>query len=915
MPRIRRTRGSPVQDREDVAFGPGSPSSITVSAAPLKRPRGRPRKEPLESENPRTALAHKVSDKANISTSKSITVTPSSSRLRALRSPAPTDRTATDSVIHELGKKRKRDSSRDVHRTCLETACGGCKRRSYPHGENWEQDIVTICHKCNKEWHAQCTTRKGIQRVGGVGQWECRDCSIKGKPQPLQPAHTDDTEAEVALDRQARDTSRETDLVMEELDMPCITDEYGDLVNYTNTAVIQAQKAYEEASVRLNNGIAELRTCEERYNKIKSKIERYGDRLEGYRKQFDSDSVRPGDGESEHSTTHRLALGICSDRDWVDKVSDKINLIRDERSCLIKCVKSLQDDVRGKTATLKRVEQQRSMFSTCLETSCREIEKLRSKVNMDFMEDSPNSDSFSDSTMEDSATEDISPNGIIRGIERLAEEASQQHMMEYSKSNDERGQRRALSQLSETVEDPEHLISVEEFEPPQPPSQSRIIILPYGPATEVARLLERLEKADEGEIRDLSKPLEMHRVHGQPNPFKTGEAIQVLQELPQTLEAVKAPKQSDNGTSLQEPPPNITIEISRRIQRPHPHTHTLVSIPAAFAPSSKNFDRSKSSEPSNISLVPEDTSIITGDRNSGEPHSHRSVDEIVLPAEDHDVRAGVMNQHPDHQSLIPAEADSAAIGSGYENVFRSEPLPPVLGPSCSQSPANVMHNYNVLPPITRFLPRHGAPLALLRAGTRNHSVTGPLWSPNNASEIPCDAIINKYLKCLTEYTNARRESDIPDSCTKIAMIGSMDPIQPGLLKTLAAFSAIYIPIKLNTHWILAVLYPGPFGEQGRSEVYDSHKHWTIKMMTTDNVFHFLKIRLGDEYNPGDWTASAKQCSQSQRSDADSGLYVLANAKSIALSLGMMDLSSYAQSLSLRWQFAKELLARSIVEAF
>jgi hypothetical protein len=51
-----------------------------------------------------------------------------------------------------------------------------------------------------------------------------------------------------------------------------------------------------------------------------------------------------------------------------------------------------------------------------------------------------------------------------------------------------------------------------------------------------------------------------------------------------------------------------------------------------------------------------------------------------------------------------------------------------------------------------------------------------------------------------------------------------------------------------------------FIAQTSSDLYDSHKHWTVKMMTTDNVFYFLKIRLADEYNPGDWTASAKQCS-------------------------------------------------------
>lgn len=229
--------------------------------------------------------------------------------------------------------------------------------------------------------------------------------------------------------------------------------------------------------------------------------------------------------------------------------------------------------------------------------------------------------------------------------------------------------------------------------------------------------------------------------------------------------------------------------------------------------------------------------------------------------------------------------------------------------------------------------------------------TGPFWRPSNSfqeritnllvngiddSEIPTpagvinrrdlrtlvphvghlsDMIINEYLKCLAQYANARRESDIPDSCNKIAMIGSTDPIPPGLLKSLAAFSAIYVPIKLNTHWILAVLYPGSLGQRGRSEVYDSHQNWASNIMTAGSVFLSLKSRLGDEYDSSDWMVNAQQCSRPQRSDSDSGLYVLANAKSIALTLGMVDLDSHAQSLSLRWQFAQELVTQSVMEAF
>ena len=138
------------------------------------------------------------------------------------------------------------------------------------------------------------------------------------------------------------------------------------------------------------------------------------------------------------------------------------------------------------------------------------------------------------------------------------------------------------------------------------------------------------------------------------------------------------------------------------------------------------------------------------------------------------------------------------------------------------------------------------------------------------------------------------------------MIGTMDPIPPR--KSLAAFSAIYIPIQIeDTHWILAVLYPGSSGQRGRSKVYDSHKRWTTETMTTNYIFDSLKYRLGDEYSPRDWTESAQQRSRPQCSGADSGLYVLANANSIALNLGMMDLNTRVQRRSLRWQFAEELL--------
>ncbi|KFY99056.1 hypothetical protein V498_01030 [Pseudogymnoascus sp. VKM F-4517 (FW-2822)] len=1120
MSKRGRTRGSSIQepednDPEDNVLGPRSSSSITV-----KRPRGRPRKKPLQPEKPRTGRAHRVSDPAIVSTSKPIIAIPSSSRLRALKSAAPTDNTAANSVVHKLGKKRKRTLSGDVCPTVLQTVCEGCRRKSYPHGENWQQGLITICHKCNKEWHAQCMTRKGMQRVGAPGQWECRDCSRKGKPQPPRPAHTHDTEAEVMLGQQARDTASETDpgvlslganIILQELDTPCITD-YGHLVNFSKMDVFQAQNAYEEARGLLNNVLTERETCRERLYMFRSEIERFRHELEEHRRHFNSDNVPPGDGDSNHSMAQRLVLGISADRDWADKVSAKMYLIRAEERGLTERVKTLRKDAKIKKATLKGVEQQRSRYSTCLETTFGDLGKLQSIITMDFEENTfEGSNSSSESTVDDSTVD---------------------------------------SAMSTTDCD---------TTPPQLRSQrSLIVVLRYTPATELARasnifgisrVLEQLEKADEREIRGSSLPLETDRVPEQPGPFNAAEAIQEPQGLTQRLEP-------DKGTSLREAqcqPSNITIhmpftsdliegrnqrqnvslatsipqepdqsctpEDSRWAQDPHPVI--FVSIPAASAPSSGDFNRPKSSEPSSLRLTPEDTSIIAGDRNSEEPHSHRPVLDVMALSAENQYSAGVMiNQHPGHQPSRPAETDWASIGAGYENYPRSKPPPPAIGLTTSPSPANPVHNKIVLPPITSFSPTRGAlqhssllsltpPTHLLRmsissntlgqyttndnlqtpvseAGNGNQFCTGPFWraqesatqtpathrprhrpypnvskettvqerqeqlpltqtqsppvqttahtaapphvnfastvteahistiDPNfvaqqmfgqkpalstipdvpvtpegqftvwpgcacdnhrhlyenwplqdaelyvcagpfwrpcnsfqeritillvngiDDSEIPTpaaviyrrdlrtlvphvghlsDMIINEYLKCLAQYANARRESDIPDSCNKIAMIGSTDPIPPGFLKSLAAFSAIYVPIKRNTHWILAVLYPGSLGQRGRSEVYDSHQHWASNIMTAGSVFLSLKSRLGDEYDSSDWIVNAQQCSRPQRSDSDSGLYVLANAKSITLTLGMVDLDSRAQSLSLRWQFAQELVTQSVVEAF
>ena len=185
-----------------------------------------------------------------------------------------------------------------------------------------------------------------------------------------------------------------------------------------------------------------------------------------------------------------------------------------------------------------------------------------------------------------------------------------------------------------------------------------------------------------------------------------------------------------------------------------------------------------------------------------------------------------------------------------------------------------------------------------------------------------DEIINEYLKFLVHYTNARTQRDKPNTCKQIAMIGSTDVILHNFLKGLATFSKIFVPIKVRhqcptdvpPQWVLAVLYPPTLEQtQGRAEIYDSHEHWIKNVMTASNVLQFLKSRLEDEFNPADWTLISQQFSQPQQNEADSGLFVVANAKSIALGLRMVCLDSDRRSMSLRRQIAGELATRSIVE--
>ncbi|KFY98950.1 hypothetical protein V500_01498 [Pseudogymnoascus sp. VKM F-4518 (FW-2643)] len=263
MSRTARTRGLPIQEPEDNALGPRSSSSITVSAPPFKRPRGRLRKKPLQSEKPRTALAYKTIDLAIVSTSKPIIATPLSSSLRTSRLAALANRTASDNVVHKLGKKRKRTLLEEVRPTDLQTEC------------------------CN--------------------------CSRKGKPPPLQPAYTDNTQADVMmLNRQAKDSANKIapsvlslslNIVTKELYMPCIIDYYGDYLNFSKITVIQAQNDYKEARGRLSNVLSKRETCRERFYKLKSEIEWFGYKLEEHRRHFHLDNFKENFLEDSDSSS------------------------------------------------------------------------------------------------------------------------------------------------------------------------------------------------------------------------------------------------------------------------------------------------------------------------------------------------------------------------------------------------------------------------------------------------------------------------------------------------------------------------------------------------------------------------------------------------------------------------------------
>ncbi|KFY27452.1 hypothetical protein V491_00905 [Pseudogymnoascus sp. VKM F-3775] len=879
MRRKRRTRALSIQEPEDNAVKGDSPSRITLSAQSVNKPLGRPRRNPLRSKAKRKDLAYESSDQTDIS-----------------------DHIAT--------KKQKRTLPGDACSTCLQTGCRGCSRKPGALAENRGQHLVAIA-------------REGIQRADESSQWECRDRSrplnaerereereadvaevaVMEEEEEDQEDGGDDEEEEESGDeedveergteatpeREARDTT----IVTEELDPPRITDCYRGLVNFSKTTVIQAQEEYKEARGLLDTVYTELEECRERFVKLKGEIERRADGLEEYRRQYESNDVQPAERDSEHSMSHRLALGVCGDTDWEDKVSGKIDLIMAEEFELTSRLKSIQDDVEIKLTRLKRDEQQYSEFSACLRDSCEVFKRLRSKVATGFIKDS-----WGDSDFVSESTIDVPLRTIAAEIGHPGED-NQQCIL-----NDGRGQMRALSQVSETAEE-SGFISPGKFELSHnsPEAEvvahnslhtSQIVIPRHSPETEVAGCPGIASVSEHGET-DRGEIQEINRVHEEDGLFKTVEAIQVPQELPGMRGPVKAPKQSDiagragleeanvhsdlgEGYSLRQ---NVSLSADTcgNLDRSCiPENNRRAQDPVILNPSPEVLYQLESSERSGI---------VTGGRSSEDPHSQRLVGGAVLSGESHDFGSGVTNQPsaPCNITWLPPITSIVSLGDACQSSVFQSTLSWAPGTSFKRRVSNFLckQDNEKLPSSSEVIYRRELNTLI----SRGHFLS--------------DEIINKYLRCLTRHTYGR-----------IAMIGTMDSIRPGLLESLAAFYAIYIPVKTgDSLWTLAILYPGSIGQQGRSEVYDSQKG-----MATRDASDLLEHRLGDAYSPEDWIVSEQQRGQPQQHDADSGLYLLANAKAMAFNLRMMDLgSSHRMRSNLRWQFTEELVEQRIIKKF
>ncbi|KFY66645.1 hypothetical protein V496_01954 [Pseudogymnoascus sp. VKM F-4515 (FW-2607)] len=436
------------------------------------------------------------------------------------------------------------------------------------------------------------------------------------------------------------------------------------------------------------------------------------------------------------------------------------------------------------------------------------------------------------------------------------------------------------------------------------------------------------------QVQGLSQPLESTQSSEQTKPFGTTELVQKAQGLPliQPFEQTN----TGYGIGVEESiyqPSSIAVCMSRRCDRqqnvspaakhlyppesfistqdPHSATVAFTATDLPFFSEGTGPLQSSNELPSNSQSRGTAVSILTGKPLplplTLEPRCFPSPAKIVLPPTE---LASLTHARRPFAHPISTSLSNHALRHGRINVDPKTSLQLAALKTATSSPSRKLRALFQ----TSFQTNLISALVYERDNIETTTTRGPgfLYRQDLITLVPYaqdlgDRIINEYLNWLTHYTNNQRGND------SITMIGSTDHIPRDLLKRLAGFSTIYVPIKVHTHWLLVVLYPVSLeGVKGRVKVYDSHPNWIKKAITATHVLQFLKVRLGHAFHPTDWILTPEQFSQPQQNGKDSGLYLLANAKSIALSLEMVRLDSDAQRMDLRWQIAEELVTRSIV---
>ncbi|KFY02404.1 hypothetical protein O988_02167 [Pseudogymnoascus sp. VKM F-3808] len=628
--------------------------------------------------------------------------------------------------------------------------------------------------------------------------------------------------------------------------------------------------------------------------------------------------------------------------------------------------------------TLEEVEQQCPRYIICLKTSLRAVESFEDGVSdsdsevMTYYTDTdsetePTTDSYVANTavktgeefdgttlrnneahetahpMDTNTSLDESPADVE--FSRITEDASASHQAQAKEENPKVTEEREISDEPEVS----GFADVEMRQTPAMVSIKRDI-------TQVSGHHEDSNIRDH--IRGLSQPLETIQSSEHPRPFDTTEVIRKAQEDRLWTPLIQPSEQANTENKIVDEETLYLPSIAARMSSD--------ANMAEWCNQQRNVSPVANIAKEVKQLYPPGSFILTQD-----PHSATNAF-ITTPLPSFFDKTGPL------QSSIELSSNCQRPGIAISILTdKPPPFPPFLEPPCFPSPTDVVlppaafsstshARRPTAHPISTSLFSHalrqdamgGNPktktsleLAAFKTAIGSQTRKGPSWKPRPSFQYSLTSvlvfgrgdkeiattglrrglagflyrrdlitlvphvehlghkIINGYLNCLTQYTNAQRGSN------SITMIGSTDYIQRGLLKRLAGFSTIYVPIRVRTHWLLAVLYPASLGgAKGRVKIYDCHPNSTETAVTASDALQFVKTRLAREFNPSDWILTS-QFSQPQQNDADSGLYLLANAKSIALSLATVHLDSDAQRMDLRWQIAQELVTRAIVGGF